>query len=265
MLTTILVTGIACYASIRLLPRCYQYFRSDAMHHDRKCSVLQAASVDAAPPVEDAPAEPVHFWQMLVTNGELRTTAIVALGSATALTHIALGLQLSSPLFLLNGVGYAVLLTGRYFVPALAPQRTTTHDLLASYTATTLVLYGLQRGIAGLIVPIGTLNKLVEVSLLGLLLVDKASWTHTAASAKPPVTVAQPAELPVADLGAAAVGDDSGELLVCTDLRAGLPLRRVQQHLNNLWGELSNTVRGTVSNLNDGSTGSTPAWVRWGR
>ena len=192
MLTTILVTGIACYAGIRLLPRCYQYFRSAARRHARERAEMHAAPVESAPPVEDAPAAPVHFGRLLVINDDLRTTAIVALGSATALTHITLGLQLSSPLFLLNGAGYAVLLAGRYFAPALASHRTTTHDLLASYTATTLVLYGVQRGITGLIAPIGTLNKVVEVSLLGLLLLDKASWSRTAEPASSPAAVTQP-------------------------------------------------------------------------
>jgi len=50
-----------------------------------------------------------------------------------------------------------------------------------------------------------------------------------------------------------------GGLSVRTDLRAGLSLEEVQQQLGNLWGQLTNTVSGAVSNLSGGSGGTTSA------
>jgi len=210
MLTTIFLTGVACYGGVRLLRHRSQYIRTRAANRAKASASQPDTSAEDDSTAGKAPDQPKHIVQALIANDELRTIASLTLGSATALTHIALGLQLSSPLFLLNGAGYAVLLAGRYGIPALAPHRTTMHDLLTSYTATTLVLYVLQRGMAGLIAPIGTINKLVELSLLGLLLLDRASWAQNTAAS----TAIQAVDSPSAALGEATAAQEHGGLPV---------------------------------------------------
>lgn len=179
MLTTLWATALTWYGAIRLLRHSTQ---SDSAAH----------SLSPAPPELTHPASPVAepltervpaFLRVLVTHDDLRATAILALGGATALTHLLLGAQLSAPLLVWNGVGYAALLASYHFVPRLAPYRATTRDVLSAYTGTTLVIYFVQRGLEGLVAPAGMANKVVEVGLLALLWFEKEKPAPTPAVA----------------------------------------------------------------------------------
>ncbi len=183
MLTTLWATALTWYGAIRLLRHSTQ---SDSAAH----------SLSPAPPELTHPASPLAepltepltervpaFLRVLVTHDDLRATAILALGGATALTHLLLGAQLSAPLLVWNGVGYAALLASYHFVPRLAPYRATTRDVLSAYTGTTLVIYFVQRGLEGLVAPAGMANKVVEVGLLALLWFEKEKPAPTPAVA----------------------------------------------------------------------------------
>ncbi len=50
-----------------------------------------------------------------------------------------------------------------------------------------------------------------------------------------------------------------GGLPVRSDLRAGLSLEEVQQQISDLWGQLTNSVSNTLSNLGGGSAGTPSA------
>ncbi|MCZ7668819.1 MAG: hypothetical protein M5U34_17265 [Chloroflexi bacterium] len=54
---------------------------------------------------------------------------------------MGLGIGLSDPLFLLNGVGYLALIIALYFIPQLAGQRALIRWALLAFTAVTFVLY----------------------------------------------------------------------------------------------------------------------------
>lgn len=120
----------------------------------------------------NAITEPLTALRTLIADDEKRKVTIIMLTSATAWTHIALGAQIPFALLVINGVGYLVLLTGHYFVPQLAPYRDHTRDALSAYTGTTIVGYFATCSVAGLIGPVGILNKLIEVGLLGALWFD---------------------------------------------------------------------------------------------
>lgn len=177
MLTTLAVTGAALYGSVKLL-------RSRAQKQAQPTEVNPTVverdqSIESTTPIEPdviAPSgkttPPIRQWHILnrfTTDPALRKTSILALGGATSLTHIALGLQYSSALFIWNGIGYATLLAANYAMPRLAPYRDKSRDLLMAYTGTTIVAYFLQQGLLGLTSPVGMVNKAVELSMLSLL------------------------------------------------------------------------------------------------
>jgi hypothetical protein len=88
---------------------------------------------------------------------------IIALTLATALIHISLG----GPLFILNGVGYIVLLVALYWLPQTAAYRTQIRYALIGYTAITIGAYFLMNG--DLSSTVGMLTKVIELTLLVLL------------------------------------------------------------------------------------------------
>lgn len=173
MLTTVWATALTCYGAVRLLRHSTQ--------PDPAADSPSLAPPEPTHPVDPVPERAPGFLRVLVTNDDLRATAILALGGATALTHLLLGAQLATPLLVWNGIGYAALLASYHFVPRLAPYRATTRDVLSAYTGTTLVLYFVQRGIEGLVAPAGVVNKLVEVGLLALLWFEKERPVQTPA------------------------------------------------------------------------------------
>ena len=77
-------------------------------------------------------------------------------------------------LFLLNGIGYLVLVTALY-LPALSSYRRLIRWLLIAFAALTIVMYFLIAGFR--MNPIGLFDKLVEVALIALLLIEERRAT----------------------------------------------------------------------------------------
>jgi hypothetical protein len=101
------------------------------------------------------------------TDGLIRA-GIIVLTVATALTHISL--LFPDPVFILNGLGYLGLLGALYLpIPMLAPYRRQIRWLLIGYTLLTIGLW-LAFGERTWI---GYLNKLSEVVLIALLLLEQ--------------------------------------------------------------------------------------------
>ena len=98
--------------------------------------------------------------------------AIIVLTVVTALIHLGLGISFSDPLFLLNGVGYLVLIIALYFIPQLAGQRALIRWALLAFTAVTFVLYFVFNwpDIWG---PAGLIDKAIELVLIILLWLDR--------------------------------------------------------------------------------------------
>lgn len=178
----LMVTGTAFFAGLKVLRRQFPPTTSLATTLRATGGSPTPATGGVVDPDEAAipPATtPVAALRSLVMDDENRKVSVILLTSATAWTHIALGLQIPYPLLILNGVGYLVLLTGHYFVPQLAPYRDQTRDALSAYTGTTIVGYFATCTAAGVIGPAGLLNKLIEVGLMGVLWFDPGSATHT--------------------------------------------------------------------------------------
>ena len=94
------------------------------------------------------------------------------LAFGTAIIHLYLG-SLGFPLFLLNGLGYLALVAALYLpVPHLARYSSAVRWVLIGYTALTVVLWIL----VGARNPIGYADKLIELALIVLLLIE---WRHT--------------------------------------------------------------------------------------
>ncbi|WP_420640801.1 hypothetical protein [Candidatus Leptofilum sp.] len=111
------------------------------------------------------------------SNLASRQKGIVGLAVTTAVIHIILALLNSDDmmflvLFLLNGLGYLVLIAGLYFLPQLASQRSLVRWGLLAFTAVTFILYFVFNwpNIWG---PIGIVDKLIELALMILLWQDK--------------------------------------------------------------------------------------------
>lgn len=100
--------------------------------------------------------------------------AIIILTVVTAVIHLVLGVAFGevNPLFILNGIGYLVLVVALYFVPQLAAQRSLVRWALILFTAVTFILYFVFNwpDIWG---PIGLLDKAIELVLIILLWLDK--------------------------------------------------------------------------------------------
>lgn len=101
---------------------------------------------------------------------------VIVLALATAITHLALGLQLLSfggtglgLIFVLNFVGYVVLAALLYLpVRALEPYRGAIRTAFIAYTALTIVLW-VFFGTKDFV---GYLNKINEIALIALLVVE---------------------------------------------------------------------------------------------
>lgn len=72
-------------------------------------------------------------------------------------------------LFLLNGIGYLVLV-GALYLPALHQYQRPIRWLLIAFTALTIIMYFSISGFRPN--PIGLIDKLAEIVLIGLLLID---------------------------------------------------------------------------------------------
>lgn len=116
-------------------------------------------------------AKPMH----VAVHGDPLAVGIVVLAVATALIHLLLGISLGPPslrpfplLFYLNMLGYLVLVTALY-APQLHPVRRVVRRVFIAYTALTIVLWFL---LAPARIPLGYLDKVIEVVLVTLLIVD---------------------------------------------------------------------------------------------
>ncbi len=98
--------------------------------------------------------------------------AIVALTVITALIHLGLGISVGFPLFLLNGVGYLVLIVALYFIPQLAGRRALIRWVLLAYTALTVILYFVVAW-PDIWSPVGLIDKAIELTLIILLFLDR--------------------------------------------------------------------------------------------
>jgi hypothetical protein len=99
---------------------------------------------------------------------------IVLLTMATALIHLQLAFP--DPAFILNGLGYLTLLTALYLpIPRVARYRGIVRWALIGYTALTIFLWTLL----GARTPIGYIDKIIEILLILLLLVEarRQGWT----------------------------------------------------------------------------------------
>ena len=105
-----------------------------------------------------------------MTKSLLRN-AVIALGTATALIHLALGIMnfgadILSYLFVLNGLGYFTLLAWLFWkdFPIKLDDLAMSHFLLMIYAAITLVAYFIL-GQAG---TLGYITKTIEVLLIAV-------------------------------------------------------------------------------------------------
>lgn len=98
--------------------------------------------------------------------GTLRV-GIIVLTAATALIHLQLNFP--DPVFILNGLGYLGLLGALYLpLPQLARYHNAARWVLIGYTALTIFLWIL----VGARTPIGYIDKLIEVALITLLVIE---------------------------------------------------------------------------------------------
>ena len=100
------------------------------------------------------------------THGGLRI-GIAALTVATALIHLQLNFP--DPVFILNGLGYLTLLAALFLpIPQISRYRNVVRLVLAGYAALTILLWIL----VGARTPIGYIDKVIELALITLLLLD---------------------------------------------------------------------------------------------
>lgn len=119
---------------------------------------------------------PLDFqtWRCMMKKLGSLQYAIIILTVVTAVIHLVLGVAFGevNPLFILNGIGYLVLVVALYFVPQLAAQRSLVRWALILFTAVTFILYFVFNwpDIWG---PIGLLDKAIELVLIILLWLDR--------------------------------------------------------------------------------------------
>lgn len=98
---------------------------------------------------------------------------IIGLALLTGLIHLFLGVQDAFPIFILNGLGFIVLVVCLYLVPQLANLRTFIRWGLLAYTAVTIVAYFSINQLGSLENGFGLLTKAVELILVVLLIVEQ--------------------------------------------------------------------------------------------
>ena len=85
-------------------------------------------------------------------------------------------------LFLLNGIGYLVLVAALY-LPQLRQYQPIVRWLLIAFTAVTIIMYFAIAGVR--FNPVGYLTKVIEVALIVLLLIDGRRSSRSAAGMLP--------------------------------------------------------------------------------
>lgn len=170
-------TGGALYGSVKAL-RFWQNGERPLWLKEAKLATVPATGEGGAA-TSDATVGTVVFAadqpqdatlvNFLRYDKEARKVSVITLTGATALIHIALGLQAGLPLFVWNGAGFIAFVAGQYFTPQLEPYRAEVRDAFIAYSGTTIVAYFLLQGSAGLLNPVGMTTKLIEAGLIGLL------------------------------------------------------------------------------------------------
>ena len=101
---------------------------------------------------------------------------IVGLTVLTAVIHLFLGITSGIPMFLvlfiLNGIGYLVLIAALFFLKMFATNRSLIRYALMAFAAVTIVLYFVFNW-PDVWMPVGLLDKAVELVLIVLLWMDK--------------------------------------------------------------------------------------------
>jgi hypothetical protein len=97
--------------------------------------------------------------------------AIVLLTVATAVIHLALGIPNNLTMFILNGIGYLVLLVALY-LPQLRAYQNYTRWVLIAYTAVTILAWAVITSF-DLTDPIAVITKLIEVALIVCLFLER--------------------------------------------------------------------------------------------
>ena len=92
---------------------------------------------------------------------------IILLTIATAVIHLALGIPDGFMMFILNGIGYLVLITALY-LPQLSKYHALTRWALIAFTVVTI----LGWVFIGARIPIAYVDKLIEIVLVVLLFVE---------------------------------------------------------------------------------------------
>jgi hypothetical protein len=106
--------------------------------------------------------------------------SIIMLTLATALIHLQLNFP--DPVFIMNGLGYLGLLAALYLpLPQLSRYRNLTRWVLIGFTALTIFLWVLF----GARIFIGYIDKVIEVALIALLLLDARRFSETARGGTP--------------------------------------------------------------------------------
>lgn len=101
------------------------------------------------------------------TAGSPIKIGVIVLTLATALIHLQLNFP--DPVFILNGLGYLALLAALYLpMPQLDRYRNLARWALVGYAALTIFLWIL----VGARTPIGYIDKLIEVALIALLVLE---------------------------------------------------------------------------------------------
>jgi hypothetical protein len=98
-------------------------------------------------------------------------TILIVLTLITAVVHLGLGFTEPNNLFILNGVGYLVLLYLTFWTPAaLKGQSGLIRWVFIGYVALTIIAYFANWGVDGFSQVVGMITKVVELLLLiGLL------------------------------------------------------------------------------------------------
>ncbi len=106
-------------------------------------------------------------------NRTILQWAVIVLAAVTALIHLALGaagvldgLDALSILFILNGIGFFMLLAAVFLnVPFFAGRRALAHYLLIAFAAVTLVAYFVVNGFVGMGIA-AIISKVAEALLI---------------------------------------------------------------------------------------------------
>jgi predicted flap endonuclease-1-like 5' DNA nuclease len=113
---------------------------------------------------------------------------IILLAFATALIHIFLGVSswgtnsTMGAIFVLDGIGYIVIVSLLYFSGRTGRGRSTMRWILIAYTLLTIILYFVFNGSTAFSSPLGLITKAIEAILIILLLLDRGSDTVEVAS-----------------------------------------------------------------------------------